>query len=263
MTKEKPEMKPRKHAALWQTYLWYNEFLELRKTHLLRISAIEDGRSNMDAQFERNWIEDTKLDYHKESLGKQLARIGVMIGPTWQWMQGIKGLKSGLLPAQLVAQIDDINKFDTIAKLWRFCGYAVFDGVAEPKASFKAPHDKEARRHYNGRLKGILFNIAETFIKQQTPGYTDIYYAEKARQRELHPVAICKKCDIECIIKLKKVKGEEVQIFSCPNDAKHPKNFSDSHLHFRAMRKMMKTFLKDLWLEWRKNEGLEITEEWK
>jgi hypothetical protein len=259
---KKNEPKPRKHPYLWQSYLWYSEFMELRKSHLLRIGAIERGESNMSAEFERQWIEDTELDNAKKQLGKVLAKNGSMVGPVWEWITNIKGLKAGLLPAQLVAQIDDISNFDTISKLWRFCGYAVFDGKAEPK-SFQAPHDDKAGRHYNGRLKGVCFNIADTFIKMQTPGYVDIYYAEKVRQRELHPVAICRKCGIECEIKIKKIKGEEVQIFSCPNNSEHVKNFSDGHIHFRAIRKMMKAFLKDLWLVWREEESLTISEGWK
>jgi hypothetical protein len=255
--------KPRKHLYLWQSYLWYVEFLELRKKHTLRISAIERGSSSMSAEFEREWIVSTQLDKHKNDFGKILTNNANLVGPIWQWLRSIRGLNSGLLTAQLVAQIDDIGNFDTISKLWRFCGYAVFNGKAEPKSSFKAPHDDDTGRHYNGRLKGVCYNIAQTFIKMQTPGYIDIYYAEKARQRELHPVAICRKCKIECSVKTKKIKGEEVQIFSCPNNPDHVKDFSKEHINYRAIRKMMKAFLKDLWLEWRRLEGLDISEEWK
>ncbi len=260
-TPKKP-IKEHKLINLWQDYLWYNEMLEMRKRHNLRISAIDSGKTAMDKQVEIDRMERLKLDEWKDELGKQLAISGKTAGPIWDWITSIKGLKSGLLAAQLLAQIDDIALSPTIASLWRFCGYAVFDGKAEPKASFKAPHDKETGKHYNMKLKGVCFNIAGSFIKQQTPGYVDIYYAEKIRQRSLHPVAICRKCDIECTIKIKKVKGEEVQVFSCPNGNSHVKNFTDMHLHYRGIRKMMKAFLKDLWLEWRKAEGLDIGKEW-
>lgn len=249
-------IKPRKHPHLWQSYLWYDEFLELRKRHLLRISAIERGMSNLDADFERTWIGETNLDGIKKMLGKTLANNGALVGPVWEWITGIRGMKSGLQPAQLLAQIDDISLCPTISALWRFCGYAVFDGKAEK-------NKKGEKSHFNAKLKGICFNVAETFIRHQTPGYVDIYYAEKARQRMLHPVAVCKECQIECNTKTKKVKDEEVTVFVCPNNAKHKKDFSDSHLHYRAIRKMMKAFLKDLWVVWRQEEGLSISEEWE
>ncbi len=259
--KPKKPIKEHKLISLWQSYLWYDEFLELRKAHLLRISAIEKGKSKMDKGFEENWIEGF-LDGPKKHFGKQLVKTGETAGPIWDWITSIKGLKSGVLAAGLLAQIDDIGECPTIASLWRFCGYAVFDGKAEPKSSVQMPHDEYAGRHYNGKLKGICWNICESFIKQQTPVYVDIYYAEKARQRELHPVAVCRKCQIECTIKAKKIKGEEIQVFSCPNNAKHVKNFSDDHINARGKRKMIKAFLRDLWLEWRKAEGLDIGNEW-
>lgn len=251
-----PQPKPRKHPHLWQSYLWYTEFVELRKRHLLRISAIERGMSNLDAQFETDWIEETQLDHFKKMLGKSLANNGSLTGPVWEWITGIKGLKSGLLPAQLLAQIDDIGNCPSVSALWRFCGYAVFDGKAEKNA-------KGEKAHFNSRLKGVCYNIAETFLRQQTPGYVDIYYAEKERQRGLHPIAICKECEIECKTKTKKVKGENVLVFACPNNPKHKKNFTDAHIHYRAIRKMMKAFLKDLWLVWRQYEDLPISEEWE
>ncbi len=261
--KNNPQPKPRKHPHLFQMYLWYREFLEIRKSHLLRISAIERGSSNMDAELERQWIVDLGLDKAKKDLGKALAKSGASVGPVWEWLTNIKGCKSGLLPAQLLAQIDDISRFETISALWRFCGYAVFNNKAEPKTSFQAPHDEYSGRHYSGRLKGTCFNIAETFIKMQTPGYVDIYYAHKQKQRDLHPMAVCRKCQIDCNVKIKKIGDKEVEVFTCPNNSKHVKDFSDSHIHYRAIRKMMKAFLKDLWLVWREFEGLSITDKWE
>jgi hypothetical protein len=254
MTKE-IEVKERKHPHLWQSYLWYNEIVELRKRHNLRISAVERGASNFDADFEKHWINIFGLDQIKKDLAKVLANNGSLAGPVWEWITSIKGLGAGLLPAQLLAQIDDIGNSPTVSALWRFCGYAVFDGKAEKGK-------KGEKSHYNRRLKGVCYVIADTFIKQQTPGYVDIYYNEKARQRALHPVAVCRECGIECDVKEKKHKGEIIKSYVCPNNSKHVKNFTDAHIHYRAIRKMMKAFLRDLWIEWRKCEGLPISDEW-
>jgi hypothetical protein len=258
----KPKPKPRKHIYIWQHYLWYSEVLELRKAHLLRMEAIKKGRSDMILEVEEHWMEVTDLSKLKDKLGKELVKTAVLAGPIWDWLTDIKGLGTGLLAAQLVAQIDDIENFDSISKLWRFAGYAVFDGKAEPRGSFKAPHDEKSGRHYNGRLKGILFNIAGAFIKTQSPYYVDIYYTEKARQKELNPTPICRKCGAGGIIK---VNSNGQRSYKCPESsaAGHVIDFTKQHLHYRAIRKMMNTFLKDLWLEWRRLENLPITEEWK
>jgi len=53
----RPDPKPRKHPQLWQSYLFWNELVEMRKRHTLRISSIEKGKSNMDAQLEREFME--------------------------------------------------------------------------------------------------------------------------------------------------------------------------------------------------------------
>ena len=256
MTDKVNTPRPRKHAALWQAYLWYNEWLEMKKRHLLRISAAERGASDMDAQLEKDLMEKFNIVKEKDQLGRILANYGASTGPIWQWCTEIRGLKSGVLTAQLLAQIDDIERFATIAKLWRFCGWAVIDGKAEKNKPGEASH-------YNGRLKGICFNVAEAFIKQQTPGYVDIYYAEKTRQRDLYPHAICKTCGIQCDHKEKLTDKGLANVWTCPNNAKHKKMYTDMHLNFRAKRKMIKAFLKDLWLAWRELEDLPITESYE
>ncbi len=248
--------RPRKHAALWQVYQWYSGALERKKSSLLRISAVERGVSNLDAQLEKDLMERFDIVKEKDQLGRELTKYGSTMGDIWFWCTNIRGLKNGLITAQLLAQIDDIERFPTIAKLWRFCGWAVIDGKAEK-------NQEGVPSHYNGRLKGVCFNIAEAFITQQTPGYVDIYYAEKTRQRNLYPHAICKTCGIQCDHKEKLTDKGLSNVWTCPNNADHKKMYTDLHLDFRAKRKMIKAFLKDLWLAWRELEDLPITESYE
>lgn len=249
MTEKKTGPKPRKYASLWQSYLWRNELIEMRKRHTLRISAIDRKKSNLDAEVERMILEIMNLDTYIKLAEKQMISYGSLV-PVWTWTNDIKGLKSGSLPAQLLAQIDDIGQSPTVAALWRFAGFAVFDGQAEEKNS-----------HYNRRLKSICYNIADQFIRHQTPIYADIYYEEKEYQRRKHPQALCIDCNEPAEQYQKKVKGKLVDAWRCPLRKKdHKVKYSDAHLHNRAWRKMIKVFLKDLWLEWRQAEGLPITD---
>lgn len=225
-TDARPEPKPRKHAHLWQSYLLWDELMRMRQRHNLRISAAERGKSNMDAQLEQDFIDHLQLDANLAHAKAQMINYGKATGPIWDWLTNIKGLGAGGEAAKLLAQIDDVGNFDTVSKLWRFAGYAVMDGKAERRTSGE-------KAHYNARLKAICYMIADQFIRQQTPGYVDIYYAEKARQRELHPE---------------------------PETIGGKKLYTDGHIHNRAWRKMIKEFLKDLWLEWRRLEGLPVTE---
>lgn len=216
----RPDPKPRKHPQLWQSYLWWYELMEMRKRHNLRISSIERGKSNLDAQFERDTLQLVQMDPILKNVKKTMTLYGQLV-PVWGWATGIKGLGEGGLAAQLLAQIDDIHKFDTVAALWRFAGFAVMEGKAEK-------NQKGEKSHFNRRLKGVCFNIADQFIKQQTPGYVEIYYAEKERQRELYPGPIA--------------------------NGNGKKIYTDAHIHNRAWRKMIKAFLRDLWVEWQRIE---------
>ena len=163
----------------------------------------------------------------------------VSCGPVWDWITSIKGLGAGSLAAQLLAQIDDIAKFDTVSKLWRFCGYAVIGGKAEKNTAGETSH-------YNAKLKSICYLVAEQFIRQQTPVYVDIYYSEKARQRAMFPTTICRMCGCAWT--------------DCQSKKTHKQLYNDAHIHNRAWRKMVKIFLQNLWLVWRQTEGLSVSE---
>ncbi len=216
----RPDPKPRKYPQLWQAYLFWYEFMEMRKRHILRISSIERGKSNLDAGYEKGVMERLALDAIIKQRKKEMTDWGSLT-PVWDWVTAIKGMGGGGLAAQLVAQIDDIHKFDTVASLWRFAGYAVFDGKAEK-------NQRGEKSHFNRRLKGVCFNIADQFIKQQTPGYVEIYYAEKERQRAMYPGPVA--------------------------NGNGKKIYTDAHIHNRAWRKMVKAFLRDLWIEWKRIE---------
>lgn len=240
LEESRPAPRPRKRAVLWQTYQFWNELVEWRKRHTLRLSAIERGVSNMDAPTERAFMDALNIDAQITQAKKLLVgQAEISCGSVWDWITSIKGLGAGPLAAQLLAQIDDIGSFDTVSKLWRFCGYAVIGGRAEKNTEGE-------KSHYNAKLKSICYLIAEQFIRQQTPVYTDIYYSEKARQRAMYPVPMCRICGVPWT--------------ECQSKKTHKQTFNDAHIHNRAWRKMVKIFLQNLWLVWRQAEGLPVSE---
>lgn len=224
-TDKRPDPKPRRSAHLWQAYLFWNELVEMRKRHNLRISSIESGKSNLDAQLEKDFLSEIQADALIKAANKMMIREGSKIC-VWDWVVSIRGLGEGSLAAQLLAQIDDIACFDTVSKLWRFAGQAVIDGKAERNQ----PGEKA---HKNNRLQAICWNIGEQFVRQQTPAYVDIYYAEKERLRRLHPEKIV-------------VDGKTM--------------YNDGHIHNMAKRKTVKIFLQHLWVTWREREGLPVSQ---
>lgn len=226
MTDKRPDPKPKKHPQLWQSYLWWDELVQMRKRHLLRISSASKGKSNLDETFENDILEHMQADALIDHSKKTMINYGKAMGCIWDWMTTIKGLGSGSLNAQLLAQIDDIGKFATISKLWRFAGYAVINGKREY-------NEKGEKSHYNRRLKSIVYLIGDQFIRQQAPVYVDIYYEWKTKYRERYPEPI-------------KENGRQ--------------KYTDGHIDAMARRKMMKIFLQHVWLIWRETEGLPVSE---
>lgn len=218
-------MKPRKHARLWQAYRNWNELVEMRKRHLLRISAVERGASQFDAQYERDFIgQIMALDPGIEHYRKEMVSYGKQTS-VWPWVTSVRGLKDGSLAAQLIAQIDDITSFTNVSKLWRFAGQAVIDGKAE-----------YGTRNYNRKLKSICYLISDQFVRQNTPLYRDIYDAEKLHLRELHPEPVP------------------------ATDGPWKQAYTPAHIDAMARRKAVKIFLQHLWLVWREAEGLPTNE---
>lgn len=221
----RPDPRPRTNMRLWQAYSIWDEVTRIRIKHGNRIATSLNKKSNMDPQTELDFLNSVNLRGIEEYYREEMINYGMMVGPIWEWLTAIKGLKAGGEAAKLLAQVDDITRFDTVSKLWRFCGYAVVEGKAEKNKAGEISH-------FNRKLKAICFVIADQFIRQQTPYYADIYYAEKARQRELHPE------------KVTKPEGGVI--------------YTDNHVHYRAWRKMIKEFLKDFWVAWRIADGLAV-----
>jgi hypothetical protein len=224
----RPDPKPRKHAALWQTYLQFDELIRMRTKHLNRISAVEKGKSNFDAQLEYDFLQLLQLDQVIKTVRKTMVNYASTTGAIWDWITSIRGLKEGSLAAGLLAQIDDISKFATVSKLWAFSGYKVVDGKADKGSK------GEQGSGGNRRLKSIAYLIVDQFIKQQTNVYVDIYYDEKLRLRKKFP---------------EKIKDENGKW-----------KYNDGHIHNMAMRKVAKIFLQHVWLVWRMAERLEISQ---
>jgi ribosomal protein L37AE/L43A len=243
MVDKRPDPKPRKNSELWQAYLWWDEIMRMRQRHTLRLSSIDAGKSNLDGGTEEEFI--GVIEPLLKEAEKSLAAWGKTTGPIWDWLVGIKGIGKHTA-AKLLAQYDDVGKFDTVSKFWTFAGYGLRDGqIMRCVKGEKAP--------YNRRLKSELYLVAENFVRHQTPVYVDLYYAEKERQRRLHPEPVCRECG--------GVGEQKGQSWRC-SECKAPGgklSFTPAHIDSRAKRKVAKIFLSHLWVKWREYEDLPVT----
>jgi hypothetical protein len=214
--RESKPPKPRKNPLLWQAWQHWDELMKMRMRHNQRIAFINSGKCNLDPVFEKGIA--TWADGLLTLAVKEMANYGAIVGHVWEWLISFKGIGESLA-AQLLAQIDNIMLFATVSKLRRFAGFAVFDGKREIP-------EKGDLRHYNTELKSTVYKIVDQFIRQQTPVWVDLYYAEKERLRARYPETADK-----------------------PN-VEHGKG----HLDRMARRKVAKEFLKQLWIVWRRQE---------
>ena len=142
--------------------------------------------------------------------------------PAWDtWGKHVKGF-GPTLAMQLFGQIGDIGRFDTVSKLWKYCGLGVTDGKADRRR-------KGEKLSYSPRLKTLLYNIGTSFLKTKSP-YRDIY-------------------------------DEKKLVYETRKD-ESGKEWSKLRIHLASMRIMEKIFLAHMWQKWREAEGLLIREEY-
>lgn len=273
----------RKNAALWCAYQWWYEICELEKRHKLRINAVERGVSNMNAEFEQTRLDALLLRTRDKKRGGGTVTYSfldesrdLMIAEgrgilCWEWATSIKGLKAGGQVAKVLAMIDDISKFSSVSKLWRYAGYGLYQYWINDKGKLIVPkdgyvwNDTTKERDYvmvnpeqmlgkgyqllwradrgiagwllpfSKPLKSAIYIVVDSFIKQRTPVYRDYYDKQKAEYRIKYPEKI-------------KVNGKT--------------KYNDGHINTMAIRKTAKLWLQHLWVVWRTEEGLPVTKPW-
>jgi len=159
--------------------------------------------------------------------------------PITVYLRGIRGI-GPILAGGLISYFD-VHKAKHVSSFWKYAGLAVEDGKA-----VKRRHGEKT--DYNPLVKVLMWKVADSFLKQRTPVYRDIYDEVRLNENKKlnNPLGNPKNCPqySECLKKLKKAKTPSCKM----------------HIHRRACRIMVKRFLSDLWLNWRKLEGLPITE---
>ena len=222
--------------------------MEIKKGSVLRVKAVERGKSNYSAHFEREMVERLHIKELLREARKVMVGFGEDAGPIWGWLRSIKGLRAGGEAAKLLAQIDDVALFATVSKLWAFAGWAVDDegGVQRLKKGAVAP--------YNRDLKAVCWRIADLFVKHRAPVYREAYDSYKKDDRRKHPNVICQNCGSIFAPDIKK----------CPGCKRGNGNYNlfycDAHIDSRARRKVAKLFLSHVWLKWREFEELPVSD---
>ncbi len=159
---------------------------------------------------------------------KQIEKL-VKQHPAYGVLSGIVGLGPVLI-GRLIAIVQDVGRFDTVSKLWKYVGMDVRDG--------KAPKRKRGEKStWSPAGRRLCYNIGDSFIKSRSP-YREFYDLKKALYRKRHP--------------------EKIDSGRKSKDGKVIYDYTDGHVHAMARRYMVKLFLSHAWELWRQVEGLPV-----
>lgn len=168
----------------------------------------------------------SKLKEAEKELEKEITEI-VEKHPLWDaWFKDIKGI-GPIMAAGLIAWRDDISKSDTISAFWKYHGLA----------PSQTKRKKGEKLDYNPKAKTHVWKVAMQLLKAKGH-YAEIYYQAKSKYEA----------------------REDIKQQHESNEAKGGMKSYKLHIHYMALRKMVKRLLSDTWIVWRKIEGLPVTE---
>lgn len=172
--------------------------------YLMRCKEIMDESMNLETKYKR-----AMLDFVR---GEEIYEC---------FLQKIKGI-GPVLSAKLIKALGDCSTFETVSKLWAYCGLSVVNGVA-PKRK------KGEKTSFNPKMRALLWNVSTSFLKQNKAYYREIYDSEKEKQ------------------KAKTYKAPYLLEKYGTSYKKTDTMLSKGHIHNRALRKMGKIFLDHFW----------------
>lgn len=181
-------------------------------------------------------------------------RVAVQGHAIWPWLQGIKGV-GHLLAARLLSRLD-VERAKTPSAFWAYCGLGTIPGVAfhcrECGLEVAYPlgykiQNVHLRRSGLGECTGQLEEAIKDAQVRVAPrrsvlGGRSGYDAEARKACYLLGVSM-----LRCRSDYKSFYDSERAKLA---DGKP--GWTAKHCHLAAIRKMEKTFLRDLWLAWRR-----------
>jgi len=183
-----------------------------------------------------DWVNERMLVQEKELL--TMVRRELRKDPLWvAWLTGVKGV-GPCLAGGFISRINPAD-FETVSKVWRYCGMDVRDDGQAPRRT------RGEKADWNPYLRTHCWKLGKSFVMVGA-GYRDLYEQEKRRLQELHPAPIPYDPP-----RMKKHRdGEE--------PAQALLKFSPGHLDAMARRKVVKIFLSHYWQRGRELQGLPI-----
>jgi hypothetical protein len=187
-------------------------------------------------------------------------RESITLHPAWAWLSAVKGV-GHLLAARLLSRLD-ITRANTPSAFWAYCGLATIPGVAFRCATCgldiayplgyepSGPHQK---RSGAGACSGTLDQVQGAGPIRVAPRRSALGGRAGYDARARESCYLVGMSMLRCGSEYRQFYDAERERLAVLRPGWTPKR-----CHLSAMRKMEKTFLRDLWIAWRRAVGLPI-----
>lgn len=266
--------KPRKNGHLYQAYKNWCDFSEGPKKTKQRLSAIKKGASCFDPAIYEAMLQDAA------QIDKKWCKILINYGRAvnedlFDWLSSIKGIAEYKQVAKVIALIDDIAKFPTISKLWRYSGWGQGLYWIDERGQRIAPVIGALIAKENGKvtfpMDGDLgdytpgVDLRVPFRPHPKPGWRQEYRIDNP---PLSGFAIPYHNELKSAVWVvcDQFRRQHTPYYgdlyfeTCEDEARKHPELTKGHIFARAMRKVCQIFLAHLWHQWRICEGLPVSE---
>jgi|GEM_PF-3056570 len=180
--------------------------------------------------------------------------------PAWRWIDGVPGAVP-ILAARLLGRLD-IERAPTVSSFWSYCGYATVPAArwtcAACGAAFEvAQGNRTPSRH---RRPGSGAVCDAPLGRDESPSRVRVAQRRGALGAATYDEVARKLCDL-LGARLLSARGayeryhrREMASLACDRTGWPP-----ARCHATATRKMIKLFLRHLWLVWREADGLPLS----
>lgn len=206
------------------------DYYDIQSVRLMSDNRVRAFSQGVSPQVHARIKEMTGMSMKRiENSIKKELQSAIAAEPLWEeWLKDVKGI-GPILAAGLIAHIEDVKRFATMSKLWKYAGLSVDDdGRSERLVKGKT-------LNYDPKFKKFMWLVGSSFVKVKGPG-RELYLDS----RELYDKKwkTSKDCgSVGC-----KSKGEGACM--------------DGHKHAAARRRTAKIFLGAVYMKWREIEGL-------
>lgn len=204
----------------------------------VRILKEDKKLSNEEADYLDKVIEVQKNAEKFEQMYKGLMMDYVESQKVYKvFLEKIKGI-SAILSANLLKEFGYCENAIHISSLWKYCGMHVVEGQAPVRK-------KGEKLEFNARLRTLVWKISDSFVKQRTPFYREIYDKEKRHQVKMLD-EFTESLDKKRKKEFDKInKRDEKRKYVSEFNPKAPVSLMNADL--RARRKTIKIFLAHYW----------------